>query len=479
MNSKKILKISILTIVFLSLVITCIVFFLRIQYPYQLEWMEGGEIEHIIRLVEGKKIYCEPSLDFIPYIYTPFYYYIGFLLSLINEPNFFILRLVSVSSFFISLFFIYKIITHYTNDKILSFVGVGIFTLSYSTTGFWFDIARVDTTANLFMIISFYLLLCDKKENIYLSSFFSFLSFYTKQSFVVVSISLVFALFFFKRQYIVRYSVFFLALVLITTIVETIISDGWYIFWNFYFPASHHWIFSRAITFWTIDVLPFYSISLAVIIAYFFIKGRKIFKDNDVLIFFLFFGTLINAYFSRLHYGGYLNVIIPFASAISICFPIVLYKLLTITKQDELIEKIFYSLILFQFMLLFYDPIFPIPREKDKKDVEQILTYAQKSSGEVYLMGYNFVQRGFGLKSRPHYVLLNDLFISKVPQKNALIQEFIANLKQKKFSAIILDEDLSLDFLDNYYYKSNIVFYHRVFNSKQSPFRKEIVWLPK
>lgn len=94
-------------------------------------------------------------------------------------------------------------------------------------------------------------------------------------------------------------------------------------------------------------------------------------------------------------------------------------------------------------------------------------------------MGYNFVQRDFGLPSLPHYVLLNDLFISNVPQKQKLIKEFEIALKEKKFKTIILDDDLSLDLIDKYYRKTEKVFYHRVLNSKSSPYRREVVWVPK
>ena len=46
---------------------------LRLDYPYDLEWMEGGMLIHALRLSEGLGIYVVPSSDFIPYIYPPLY----------------------------------------------------------------------------------------------------------------------------------------------------------------------------------------------------------------------------------------------------------------------------------------------------------------------------------------------------------------------------------------------------------------------
>src|SRR6478735_8320342 len=48
----------------------------RINYPYDLEWMEGGTLEHVARVLGGQPLYVAPSLEFTPYIYAPLYYYV-------------------------------------------------------------------------------------------------------------------------------------------------------------------------------------------------------------------------------------------------------------------------------------------------------------------------------------------------------------------------------------------------------------------
>ncbi|TVQ90409.1 MAG: hypothetical protein EA397_12540 [Deltaproteobacteria bacterium] len=46
---------------------------LRLPYPYDLEWMEGGMLAHAWRLQRGLPLYPEPGPDWIPYIYPPGY----------------------------------------------------------------------------------------------------------------------------------------------------------------------------------------------------------------------------------------------------------------------------------------------------------------------------------------------------------------------------------------------------------------------
>src|SRR5215831_5931129 len=45
----------------------------RVAYPYDLEWMEGGMLNHALRLADGRGIYVPPSVHFVPYLYTPLY----------------------------------------------------------------------------------------------------------------------------------------------------------------------------------------------------------------------------------------------------------------------------------------------------------------------------------------------------------------------------------------------------------------------
>lgn len=49
------------------------VFLLRLSYPLDLEWMEGGMLTHALRLGRGEPLYAEPSVDFVSFLYTPLY----------------------------------------------------------------------------------------------------------------------------------------------------------------------------------------------------------------------------------------------------------------------------------------------------------------------------------------------------------------------------------------------------------------------
>jgi uncharacterized membrane protein YphA (DoxX/SURF4 family) len=75
----------------------------RATFPLDLEWMEGGVLLHAQRIAQGKGIYVEPSLDFIPFLYTPLYPALLALLSFILPLGYLLGRLVSIAAFAVAL----------------------------------------------------------------------------------------------------------------------------------------------------------------------------------------------------------------------------------------------------------------------------------------------------------------------------------------------------------------------------------------
>ncbi len=71
----------------------------RLNFPLDLEWMEGGLLVHALRLQQGEGIYVPPSVDFIPFLYTPFYPRLLAWLALVFPLDYALGRAVSVGAF--------------------------------------------------------------------------------------------------------------------------------------------------------------------------------------------------------------------------------------------------------------------------------------------------------------------------------------------------------------------------------------------
>ncbi len=67
----------------------------QVSYPYELERLEGGVLDHCARVLAGQAVYVAPSAGFVPYDYPPFYYYACAPLVALLGPGFMGPRLLS------------------------------------------------------------------------------------------------------------------------------------------------------------------------------------------------------------------------------------------------------------------------------------------------------------------------------------------------------------------------------------------------
>ncbi|MCB1615866.1 MAG: hypothetical protein KDI30_07610, partial [Pseudomonadales bacterium] len=125
----------------------------RLSYPYEIEWIEGGVLHQVTRVLDGLPLYTQPSMDFIPALYTPFYYYISAFFTGILGWGFFPLRLVSFCASIGVMCSIGWVVYEYSRNRLFAFVGAGFIVAMYWFTDFWFDVARVDSLWTFFLSV--------------------------------------------------------------------------------------------------------------------------------------------------------------------------------------------------------------------------------------------------------------------------------------------------------------------------------------
>jgi hypothetical protein len=122
----------------------------RIAYPYDLEWMEGGLLDHAARIQEGSGLYAPASVEFIPYLYTPLY---PALLALLGEPlglGYGLGRAVAALALAVALGVIATAGMRHAGDGRKLFaaaagaLGCGVAASAYPWVEGWYDIVRGD-----------------------------------------------------------------------------------------------------------------------------------------------------------------------------------------------------------------------------------------------------------------------------------------------------------------------------------------------
>lgn len=295
----------ILTFLFISLS--------RINYPFELEMMEGGMLENVIRLIEGKAIYTEPSIDYIPFIYPPLYFYLSQISLKIFGQSFFSLRLISFISTLISFYIIFSFVKKETGNWIYPIASVGIFSAVFQITGFWFDLARVDSLFLMFLFATIYFLrFYEKNSGLFLSAVFALLGFLTKQTMIIIIIPIFLYLLINYKVRALYFILPFLIGITISTVLLNYNTNGWYLFWMYEIPASQEWNFKYLLSFWSYDVFKHTSIIFlfSIIWLLYLIKD----KDKKTMTFYLTLtiGIITAVWMQRLHLGGFVNANIPF-----------------------------------------------------------------------------------------------------------------------------------------------------------------------
>ena len=142
-------------VVVISLAPTLVYLFValhRIGYPYELEWLEGGAAEIAGRVAHGQAIYVAPSIHYVPYPYTPLYFWVTGTLARLTGVGFLPLRLVSLISSLGVCALLVRIVWRETGDLVAGVVASGLFTATFAVSGAWLDIGRVDSMAAFLLL---------------------------------------------------------------------------------------------------------------------------------------------------------------------------------------------------------------------------------------------------------------------------------------------------------------------------------------
>jgi 4-amino-4-deoxy-L-arabinose transferase-like glycosyltransferase len=121
------------------------------NYPFDLEWLEGATADHVQRILTGQKIYVPPSLAFTPFLYPPLYYYVSAAVSFVTGMSLLPLRLVSMASSLGCFWLVYRLVARETGRRYAGIVARGMFAATYRIGGAWLDLARDSLFLLLFL----------------------------------------------------------------------------------------------------------------------------------------------------------------------------------------------------------------------------------------------------------------------------------------------------------------------------------------
>jgi hypothetical protein len=285
----------------------------RIGYPYELEWLEGGAVEIAGRVAHGQAIYVAPSIHYVPYPYTPLYFWVTGTLARLTGVGFLPLRLVSLLSSLGVCALLVRIVWRETGDLVAGVVASGLFSATFAVSGAWLDIGRVDSMALFLLLAAVYRARHARGvSGGIVVGLLSFLAFMTKQSALVALAPVLVVLLVFRRRVGLPALGTVAVLVVGSTYLLDASSHGWYGYYAFQELLHQGEVSSVWRTFFTKDLwhAP-WAIGLGLAALAVGVLYRRVASTDWLFWGPAIAGLLAASLISRLHSGGGQDVLIP------------------------------------------------------------------------------------------------------------------------------------------------------------------------
>jgi len=443
------LKYGALLIAFAYIGLYLVLAWLRARYPFDLEWMEGGSVEHVRRLLVGQQLYVAPSLDFIPYPYPPFYYYVSAVAARLFGLTVGTLRLVSITASLISFSTMFFLVKRETNDVFAASMATGLFAATFRIGGAWFDIARVDSLFLMLMLVGLYIVRFHGTYPALVSAGLLFsLAILTKQTALVMTSALICGLAIMD----LRKALIVVVVVGVAaggaTLAAQDASGGWYKYYVFDHPRQFALkiVRSNIASFWSEDMLSHLGIAFGLAVAG--IAGVAALSRRRGLFYFLVTsGMLLGAWLPRIQSAAYENTLMPAHAAICISCGIGLHQVMRYSRRwprhDGVVVAVaVYSLCLLQFGALYYSPRKQIPTDRDVSAGRALVSRLEQIEGRLY-MPYHvgcYVPELFERCRSAHQMTMQDIFrYGSDEARMSLEADYRKALEEGRYSTVVMD----------------------------------------
>jgi len=428
---------------------------LRMGHPFGLEYLEGSMLVGAERVLAGEPLYAAPSLQYVSLMYTPLFYYLGAAAAAVLGPSLFALRLVSFASTLACFAMVQRLVHRHTGSERFGWLAACLFAASYGACGSWFDVARVDMLF-LALFLGALLALHRRSKTAWVGAGLLFsLSFLTKQSALVMMLPvLVWSLQADRRRAAWLFATL-VAVIGLSTWIGDHTTDGWYTRFVFEIPrGSYERLSERIWTFWTRDLLGLFPAALLASLALIGSTLRRTWQaaprewDQDrLLLVAAAVGMVGGSWGSRIHAGGYVNVLLPAYTALAITAVVALQRALAAMRADPAagrswLEPALYLLAIGQFAVLAYDPARLVPTRASREAGEQLVTTIAAMDGDV-LVAYEPMLAA--MAGKPRYAHVAALaWLSHSDDDAAMrgvVTAFNRAFAERRFAGVIVSDD--------------------------------------
>lgn len=422
----------------------------RMRFPFELEWMEGGMLTHVRRLLDGRPLYVAPSLEFVPFIYPPFWFEAAAALARVFGAELSTLRMLSFAASLGCFALVFAIVRRGTSAIVPALAAAGLFAACYREGGAWLDIARVDSLALCLVLLGWHLLRTDRLPWVAgaAAGVAMALAFLTKQVAAAAIAPALVALALTDRRRLVPFAAAVAVVAGGATWWLERASGGWYRFYVFDLPRDHPIIGQLLRGFWIGDLLGPVGIALAIGAVHFFAPGARADRRRLVLDGGIVLGLVAAAYLTRIRVGSYDNVVLPAYLGAAVAFGLGLATLDAMRRGAADVprragEAFVAFLCIAQFAALAYKPWQQVPPAADVAAGEQIVESLRRVQGDVWVPYHPLLAEMAGKPAHAHDLAVRDVLRPGTGAvHDSLRAELARAIHGRRFAAIVLDGEV-------------------------------------
>jgi hypothetical protein len=412
----------------------------RVRYPYALEWMEGGSLEHVARVLEGKPLYVAPTLEFTPFIYTPLYYWVCAPVARVFGLGLPALRVVSLAASLGLMVLLYATVHARTRDRVASLFGVGLFAACFELCGAWLDLARIDSVFLCLTAGGIYLLASSERRDVWAGLLLA-LAFLTKQTAVVIAAPLIAARFFTQRGLRrIELGAAFGAVSMASVLALDHASHGWFRYYVFELPRAHPWVEAMRAGHFRIDLFPHLPFAASAALYALAVPLRA---RNAVLLWAAAVGLIGAGWLSRLHSGGYVNVLLPSLLFVAWASAEALHSW---SQRAVCARRAAFAPLLacLQLAILLYSPERYLPTTSDRAAGDALVAHLRAVDGGVLAPFDPLLPRLAGKDGSAHEMAILDVFNGGGARPEAIrgLERSIRRaVDERRYAMLVLNRD--------------------------------------
>lgn len=423
----------------------------RIAFPIPFDWVEGAVLVQVHRAMLGQPLYTQPSMEYVPLVYQPVYFYLAAPLLKLLGIGFLAPRLLSVLASGGCMLTIFLLTRHLSSKNHIGILAAGFFAATNGIVWLWFDFAKVDMLCILFLLLGIYFFIQNSQRSSILAAIFCSLAFFTKQTAIpFIALMLMYALLTQRKQAILFVAMVGISIGAITLLMQAQ-SNGWYAYYVYTLPSYHRINTSpENINYILNSILQPVALMLIMLFIALLWDVRKNFSNHPTrLVVLLTLAAYAVSILGALATGSTRNAFIPAYALTAILLGIGVHHLQEKFKQwQQPLWQVFamvglMGLCCIQLVSMNYKTKGYLPDPKDFQEANALLTSLHQTPGQFLIPAYNYLALHAEKTVYYHEAPLgefNGWYGKNLPAWADIHQQIVTSVQSKQINIIYMNK---------------------------------------